>query len=101
MKIIVALKMLFILFSPHASLVEELFNLCSTIGPVCDVRERPCLKMKTWVSLVLSALAMWISFSEFLKRDILISKSFPLLFFLAALYLFVVSVIDIFQKRGK
>ena len=56
--------------------------------------------MRTWVPLVLSALAMWISFSEFLRRDILISKLFALLFFLAALYLFVVSVIDLF-KKGK
>ena len=55
--------------------------------------------MRTWVPLVLSALAMWISYGEFLRRDILISKSFALLFFLAALYLFVVSVIDIFFKK--
>ena len=55
--------------------------------------------MRMSVLLVLSVLAMWISFSEFLRRDILISKSFTLLFFLAALYLFVVSVIDLFKKN--
>ena len=54
--------------------------------------------MKTWISLVLFVFAMWISFSEFLRRDILISKSFALLFFLAALYLFVISVIDLIKK---
>ena len=54
--------------------------------------------MKTWVPLVLSVLAMWISFSEFLRRDILISKLFALLFFLTALYLFVVLVIDLLKK---
>ncbi|MEK4532130.1 hypothetical protein [Solibacillus sp. FSL K6-1554] len=55
--------------------------------------------MRTWVSLVLSALAMWISFGEFLRRDILISKSFALLFFLVALYIFVASVIGMFKKK--
>lgn len=60
--------------------------------------ERVCLIMRTWVPLVLLLLAMWISFHEFIRRDDLISKSFALILFLIALYLVVISVIDLFKE---
>lgn len=54
--------------------------------------------MKNWISLILCLLAMWLAFSEFLRRDILISKSFALIFFLAALTLLAVSLTDLIKK---
>ncbi len=56
-------------------------------------------KKKDAIALVLFALAMFISFSEFLRRDDLVSKLIALLLFIATLYLVVISIRDLFNKR--
>jgi len=56
-------------------------------------------KKKDALALVLFVLAMLISFSEFLRRDDLVSKLIALLLFIATLYLVVISIRDIFNKR--
>jgi len=54
---------------------------------------------KNGVALVLFILAIWISLSEFLRREILISKLFALLFLIVALYLFLAIARDLFRKK--
>ncbi|MBO0587983.1 hypothetical protein [Sporosarcina sp. E16_8] len=56
-------------------------------------------KKKDALVMVISLLAIWISLSEFLNRDILVSKLFALLFLIVSLYLFVVTVKDLFRKE--
>ena len=48
---------------------------------------------------VMSLLTIWISLSEFLRRDILGSKLFALLYLIVSLYMFVVIVKDLFKKE--
>ncbi|WP_438318642.1 hypothetical protein [Sporosarcina sp. FA9] len=57
-------------------------------------------KKKDGLALVLFVLAIWISLSEFLRREVLISKLFALLFLIVSLYLFFVTVRDLFKKRA-
>lgn len=56
-------------------------------------------KKKHAAALVLSLLVIWISLSEFLRRDILGSKLFALLYLIVSLYMFVVIVKDLFKKE--
>ena len=62
-------------------------------------KARGFTKKKDALALVLFVLAMLISFSEFLRRDDLVSKLIALLLFIATLYLVVISIRDIFNKR--
>ena len=56
-------------------------------------------KIKEVVVLVLSLLAIGLSFTEFLRRIVLPSKLFALLFCIVALYLFVTTIKDLSRKQ--
>lgn len=55
--------------------------------------------MKNWLVLILLVFAMWLSITEFLRRDIFLSKLFAFIFLLIGFSILIGTVIVVVQKN--